>query len=233
MAKLYNLKSAYELVNSLYGITPDPDNFEDVALAGWEQIGNKHTRLYKFVGNTTNQELQLPCNADIVESVTIPISDANMTSNKTDLLDFESVMVESYIDSFPTMDSPFNTKGKLIKYKEGDGILYFDRDYNNVTVVYHGILCDEDDGLPLINDREMKAIAAFVAWREMLKDCLKRGTTSKYGLALVQTVEAEWLRKCNAARLTDHLTQNDMNAILDAKFNWNRKNYNKSFKPII
>ena len=93
MAKLYNLKSAYELVNSLYGITPDPDNFEDVALAGWEQIGNKHTRLYKFVGNTTNQELQLPCNADIVESVTIPISDANMTSNKTDLLDFESVMV--------------------------------------------------------------------------------------------------------------------------------------------
>ena len=127
----------------------------------------------------------------------------------------------------------FNTNGKLIKYKEGDGILYFDRDYNNVTVVYHGILCDEDDGLPLINDREMKAIAAFVAWREMLKDCLKRGTTSKYGLALVQTVEAEWLRKCNAARLTDHLTQNDMNAILDAKFSWNRKNYNKSFKPII
>lgn len=163
MAKLYNLKSAYELVNSLYGITPDPDIFEDIALAGWEQIGNKHTRLYKFVGNTTNQELQLPCNADIVESVTIPISDANMTSNKTNLLDFESVMVESYIDSFPTMDSPFNTKGKLIKYKEGDGVLYFDRDYNNVTVVYHGILCDEEDGLPLINDREMKAIAAFVA----------------------------------------------------------------------
>ena len=98
MAKLYNLKSAYELVNSLYGIAPDPDVFEDIALAGWEQIGNKHTRLYKFVGNTTNQELQLPCNADIVESVTIPISDANMTSNKTDLLDFESVMVESYIE---------------------------------------------------------------------------------------------------------------------------------------
>ena len=34
MAKLYNLKSAYELANSLYGITPDPDTFEDVALAG-------------------------------------------------------------------------------------------------------------------------------------------------------------------------------------------------------
>lgn len=34
MAKLYNLKSAYELVNSLYGITPDPDAFEDIALAG-------------------------------------------------------------------------------------------------------------------------------------------------------------------------------------------------------
>ena len=31
MAKLYNLKSTYELVNSLYGITPDPDIFEDIA----------------------------------------------------------------------------------------------------------------------------------------------------------------------------------------------------------
>ena len=161
--QLFNINTVYGLVETLYGITPNESNFEDIVMNGWSYINNKHTRLYKFVGNTTNQELQLPCNADIVESVTIPISDANITSNKTDLLDFESVAVESYIDSFPTMDSPFNTKGKLIKYKEGDGILYVDRDYNNVTVVYHGILCDEEVGLPLINDREMKAIAAFVA----------------------------------------------------------------------
>lgn len=221
------------MVDTLYGISPDPNTFEDVALAGWDKIGNKHTKLYKYIGNTENCELKLPCNADIIESVSIPIADANLTSSKDDFVDFNSVYVESYIDMWPTLNNPFNVRGKLIKYKEGDGVLYFDRDFDNVCVLYHGILCDDEDGLPLVNDREMKAIASFVAWRETFKECLKRGTTSKYGYALVQQIEAEWYRNCNAARLKDHLTQNDMNDILDVKFRSDRKCYGKSLKPII
>lgn len=30
-------------------------------------------------------------------------------------------------------------------------------------VVYHGVIVDEDSGLPLINDKEEKALAAFIA----------------------------------------------------------------------
>ena len=100
-------------------------------------------------------------------------------------------------------------------------------------VVYHGILCDDEEGLPLINDKEMKAIASFVAWREMLKNMLSKGSTTKYAFALVQTVEAEWLKNCNAARIPEHLSQNDMDAILDVKYRWDRKNYGKSLKPIL
>jgi hypothetical protein len=48
---------------------------------------------------------------------------------------------------------------------------------------------------------------------------------------LAQIVKEDWLRGCNAARVPEHMSQNDMNAILDAKTSWNRKSYGKSFKP--
>ena len=33
--------------------------------------------------------------------------------------------------------------------------------------------------------------------------------------------------------MVDHLSQNDMNAILDVKSRWDRKQYGKSHKPIL
>lgn len=132
------------------------------------------------------------------------------------------------------MEDPFNQRGKLVKYKEGGDRLYFNRDYKNVMVVYHGIIADEEDGLPMINDKEMKAIAAFIAYTETYKDALKkRDNIGKIGFALVQSLKDEWLRKCSAARVPDHVSQNDMNMILDVKSRWDRKMYGKSFKPIL
>lgn len=231
MSQLYNLKAVYPLIENLYGLQVDTDSFEDVALAGWELIGNKHTRLYKYIGDTVNGELQLPCNVDIIESVHIPVVDSNRINNKVDYIDQASIMIESYIDAWQQTNNPFNSKGKLVDYREGDNVLYFAKDYKDVKVVYKGILVDEEDGLPLINDREMKAIAAFVAWRELLKDGIKKRNGDSIKLA--QMVEQEWLRKCNAARLKDHLSQNDMDAILDVKFRSDRKQFGKSLKPIV
>lgn len=231
MSRLHNIKTVYSVAKDLYGVDPDPDDFEDVVLAGWEMIANKHTRLYRFIGDTVNQELQLPCNVVDIESVHIPFPDAQMTSNTTDLIDTESVFIERYIDLWNHNHSPFYSKGKLLKYKEGDGVLYFDKDYKHVMVVYHGIIADED-GLPLINDKEEKALAAFVAWKEIYKEGLK--TRNRNILAIAADIERrEWLPKCNAARVSEHLTQNDMNDILDARFRCERKQYGKSLKPLV
>lgn len=232
MGTLHNINSVYSLIKPLYGIEVSADDFEEIVMAGWEQIGNRHTRLYRYIADTENGELQLPCNSvGDIESVHIPIPDSQITSNKTDFGNIDSAFVERYIDCWKRMEDPFFTKGKLVKYKEGDDILYFNRDYKKVMVVYHGIIADEDTGLPLINDKEEKALAAFVAWREVYKDSLKK--RDKNTLQFAKDLEAEWLRKCNAARIVEHLTQNDMNAILDVKSRWDRKQYGKSLKPIL
>jgi len=48
-----------------------------------------------------------------------------------------------------------------------------------------------------------------------------------------QVLKQDWEKKCDAARVDKtYWSQNDMNAILDVKSNYNRKMYGKSYKPL-
>lgn len=230
MSQLFSLKSVYSDVQTSYDIEASTTDFEDLALKAWRLIGNKHTRLYRFVGDTKNKELQLPCNLVDIESVHIPMADAQMTSSKDIYTHLDTLFIEHYIDAWKYMEDPFNQRGKYVKYKEGNNTLYFNRDYHKVMVVYHGIFADED-GLPLINERESDAIAAYIAYVTLFKEGLRK--RDKSTLELSNILKEEWLRRCNAARSIDHLSQNDMNAVLDAKFRFDHKHYGKSFAPII
>ena len=227
--QLHNIKSAYGLAESLYGVTPTESQFEDLALNAWELIGTKHTRLHRYVGDTVNKILPLPCNADLIESVHLPIVDAQITT-PVSYFDHDAVYFEQYIESDKKLKDPYYQAGKYLRYDQGNGELFFDRDYKNVMVVYHGVLLDDESGLPLINEKEMRAIAAYVAYASLYREGLLKRDSGLVQLA--NAVKADWLQLCNAARIPDHLSQNDMDAILDVKVRWDRKMYGKSFKSI-
>ena len=95
-----------------------------------------------------------------------------MTSNKTVFNSIDTLFIENYIDAWKRLDDPINQRGKLVKYYELNNSLQFSRDYRNVMVVYHGVLVD-DSGLPLINDKEINAIAAFVGYSFLYKDAIR------------------------------------------------------------
>lgn len=229
--ELYNFKSAYSLVKSIFDVEVSEDDFEDIGLIAWGMINNKHTRLYKFVGDVVDGELRLPCNCDEIESVHIPLNDAQMTSNKTVFNAIETLFIENYIDVWKFNTDPYNQRGLLVKYKEGNNTLYFDRNYKHVIVIYKGIFVDDEDGLPLINEKEQLAIATFVAYTSLFKDAIRK--RDSVAMQLAGSIKSDWLQKCNAARIPTHLSQNDMNAILDAKVRWDRKQYGRSFKPML
>lgn len=226
--ELLNIKSAYALVNTLYDVNINENDFEEIALNAWDLIGSKHTRLYKLVTDTVINEIQLPCNCCLVESVTIPIVDAQVSSPSDDFVE-NNIFVEHYIDSAPSLDSYHYQRGKLLKYKQVGNTLLFSKNFKNVCIVYHGVECD-DEGLPLINDKEMRAIAAYVAYATVYKEGIKKKDGNI--LQLAQTIYQDWLRFCNSARIPTYLSQNEVDAILDAKTSWNRKQYNKSYKPL-
>lgn len=226
--KLQNFNSVYSLANTLYGTTLNPNNFEDIVLNGWELIGNKHTRLYRYKTNTVDRKIELPCNIDIIESVHIPWEDAQMTSNITIFPNVANEYYEQYSEAWKWDTNPLYHKGKLLNYKvEGDALL-FDRNYDNVVIVYHGIIVD-DTGLPLLNDKEVKALATYAAYIDLYKQSLVRKDGNMMQLASV--VKLDWLKLCRSARIPDNLSQNEMDAILDVRTRWDRKLYNKSFKP--
>ena len=228
--KLFNLKTAYSQVADIYGVTVSESAFENLALNAWELIGTKHTRLYRYIGSTEDKKLELPCNVDLVESVHLPISDAQTTSSDSSYFNSNNIATESYINAYKGFDDIYYQKGKYAKYKEVDGTLYFSRDFPKVMVVYHGVEVD-DEGLPLINDKEMRAIAAYVAYVTLYREGLMKRDGGIIQLA--QSINADWLKFCNAARVPSHLSQNDMDSILDVKVRWDRKNYSKGLKPIM
>lgn len=224
-----SFKSVYGLANSLYGVTMDIDTFEDVALNGWELIGNKQTRLHRFITDTENGKIKLPCNVDIIEAVYVPGLVVQETSN-SGVIEYINKSVELYIESQKKEMNPFYNKGHLAKYRiEGDYIV-LDRDYNNVTIIYHGIILDEE-GLPYLSDKEVQALAAYVAYVQTYKKSLIKSDGNLVNLANV--IKADWVRLCNSARIPNHITQNDMNDVLDVKTRWDRKMYSKSFNVLI
>jgi hypothetical protein len=224
-----SFKSVYGLANSMYGVTMDIDTFEDIALNGWELIGNKQTRLHRFVADTENGKIKLPCNVDIIEAVYIPGLVSQETSN-AGTIEYINRSVEFYIESQKKEMNPFYNKGHLAKYRiEGDYIV-LDKDYNNVTIIYHGIILDEE-GLPYLSDKEVQALAAYVAYVQTYKKSLIKSDGNLVNLANV--IKSDWVRLCNSARIPNHITQNDMNDVLDVKTRWDRKMYSKSFNVLV
>lgn len=228
--KLHNAKAVYAQANILYGTVIDSTNFEDILISGWELIGNRQTRLYKYTAPTDDKKLKLPCNVDLIEAVFLPMIDAQVTHPYSMYPDIYNQWTEQYIESWKRNKNIFYDKGVLAKYRRDGDDLVFDRDYQAVTVLYHGVVMDED-GLPLLNDKEVQALASYFAYMDMYKKSLTQRNGALFQLA--SAIKLDWLRLCNSARVPMHISQNDMNDILDAKVRADRKTYGKSFKAML
>jgi len=228
--KLHSINAAAALMLDLYDVEVSQGSFEDLALNAWELIGQKHTRLYRYIADTKDRMLELPCNLDVIESVHVPINDAQMTSNQDVFHSIQTLWVENYIDLWKRLEHPIIGRGKLVKYWESGNQLQFSRDYRNVMIIYHGTIID-DDGMPMVNDKELRAISAYIAYVHLQKEAIKLKDRSL--MEMSQIVKRDWLKYCNAARIPCHLSQNDMDQILDVKVRWDRKQFGKSLKAIL
>lgn len=226
-----NFNSAMFMANLLYDLEMQPEDFEEIGLIAWGLIGNRQTRLYRFKGrvNCVDNSLDLPCNVDIIEAVTYNHEDWNYTTNVNANGDYNSQFVETYIEARKLYDNPLYIPGKYAKFTQSGNTLYFDNDYGDVNVLYKGIIVD-DDGLPFINEKEKLAIATYCAYVKKFKEGLI--TNNANIIQAAQLLEQKWLKQCDAARVPIYLNQNEMNEILDAKTSWNRKLFNKSYKPV-
>ena len=221
----------YTVANSLYGLELEPEQFEELGLTAWNLIGNKTVRLYNYSADISCDDLsvQLPCNCDIIEAVTYNHEDWNYSTNKTVNGDYNSQFTEQYVEARKLYQAPLYISGKYAKYERVGDILYFDKDYGKVNILYKGIILDED-GLPKVNEKEALAIATYIAFATKQKQGWI--TNNQNIIQLAQYLYQQWLKYCDSARVPLSIDQNTMNQVLDAKSSWNRKVYNKAYKPI-
>ncbi len=217
--------------NLLYDVELTDEQFEEIGLIAWNMIGNKRTRLYRFTANLdcNNLTVELPCNADIVEAVTICMEDWQYTDNFYNEGKPDSAWVEHYIEGRKMFKDPLYISGRYAKFTQVGNTLYFDKDYHTVNILYKGVILDEN-GLPELTEKETNAIAAYCAFVQKYKEALKTNNSNIMQLAL--QLKRDALFKIDAARTPEYLNQNEANEILDVKTSWNRKIFNKSFKAL-
>jgi len=223
--------SAYYVANLLYDIELSPDQFVELALIAWSKIGNKQTRLYRYDAaiDAETRTVKIPCNCDFIEAVAYDFEDWNYVSKTTLNGDYSSLFAENYIELRKMYSNPLYLPGKYAKFTQDDEYLYFDKNYGGVRILYKGVVVDEE-GLPFINEKEKQAIACYCAFTIKYKEGLRSNNSGIIQIA--QLLRQDWLRLCDAARVPERLTQNEMNEILDGNATMNRKLFNKSYKPI-
>lgn len=228
---LNNFHYSMTLMEQLYGITIQEDQFEELGLVAWNLIGNKRYKLYRYstCAQECTTEIELPCNCDTIEAVTTSWEDWNDSSNLYPNGDINSAYVEEYIESRKRFQDPLYQRGKYVKYLRVGDILYLSEPYGQINILYKGVVLD-DDGLPELTDKEALAIATYCAYVTKFKEGLM--TNNANIIQAANLLKQQWNVQCDQARVTDYINQNEMNQILDAKSSWNRKMHNKSYKPI-
>lgn len=223
--------TAISQANLLYGLDMNEDDAIEIGLIAWNKIGNKQYRLYRYRALIDKETLsvELPCNCDIIEAVTYDYEDWKYTSNDTVNGDYQSQFIENYIESRKIYTNPLYINGKYAKYERVGDTLYFDKAYGYVNILYKGVIVD-DEGLPYLNTKEIDAIASYLAYVQRFKQ-----GWALHNAQMIQEanlMEAQWKRLCDEARVPIYINQNEWNEILDARSNWNRKIFNKSYKPV-
>lgn len=227
-----NFRYALTLAQTLYDVEGDSDTLIDIGLVAHNFIGNKFTQLHKELldVNCEDGSIQLPCNADMIEAVTYcGMEDWNYTDNTKPNGDISSLYTENYIESRKAFLDPHYISGKFVKYRKVGDKLYVNKGLGKVQVLYHSLILDED-GLPAINDKEAIAIAEYIAYVTKYKEAIR--TNNQNVLRMAQELKQQWLFHCDAARVPEHVSQNEMDQILNALTAASWKTHGKSFKPI-
>lgn len=213
----------------LYDVDGDQEDLQEIGLIAYNKIGNKHTYLKRIQlkVNCEDGSVELPCDVEAIEAVTYCGEDFNYTSNIKYDGDPYTAEVENYIESRKLGTNPFYISGRLAKYRRVGNTLFVDKGVPFINLLYHSLA---SDGLPDINDAEADAIAVYIAYTLKQKEALR--THNQVIMQEAQVLRKHWLIRLDAARVPEHVSQNEMNDTLNAKYSWDRKVFNKSYKPL-
>ena len=229
-----NFKYSISLAQMLYDIdVNDMDTLIEIGLIAYNFIGNKNTYLKSQIVDVNQKTglVKIPCKVDLIEAITYPNQeDWNYTDNIKNYGDIDSLNIEQYVKNSKEHLDPLYINGRYIKFRQEGNYIYVNEPIESVCVLYHTEQLDEDD-LPIINDKEALAIADYIAYTVKYKEALRSNNQAVFQMA--QTIKKQWLIHCDAARVPEYVSQNEMDDLLEVTSSYNRKVHGRSYKPTV
>jgi hypothetical protein len=222
----------------LYAVDMKEDDFVEMAYDIWRSIGNIATKISRYYVNVPNDLiLELPMQAEFIESVTIVNEKGVIDSFDSQGYKDRNVYAYQERSNLPQVNQSISkSNGKAVNYitLDNNSIKVTSPDALNrdVMIVYRMVDNDED-GLPLLNDKEVEAIAAEVAKRDLTRKLFQGvGLKDKTGVTLLQFITAEAARLMTAAKIDENITDDALDKLLDIRTSFDRKLYNRRFNFI-
>jgi hypothetical protein len=206
--------TAQARMKSRYGITMPRDSFIEKAYYVWRSIGNI-ARDEKIMDTEvpSDRKIPLPSGCEFLDSVTSEVSNTGVGDG------FDS---SGYKASSSSEDN-------TVDYRLEDDYIIINDDRMvgyPVRIRYSSILTD-DDGLPMLNDKEVEAIAANVAMQKAEIDLFSGVATAG---EILKYIKPEAVRLLQAAGMDEKLSEDDLDKILNIKASWEQKTYGNRLK---
>lgn len=198
------------LIQSFFDDTPNEDDYLENSLNCLRHIGNVHTVLYGYNGVTDeNGELCLPVSAMSIEYV----GDGEP--------DWSSISIRNQL-------SQLYAQGFYVSYKFLGDKIVTDFPNKRLTVAYRTYRQDEQ-GLPLVTEKEAEACAYWWKWVDSRRQMYKGNQLAGN---VFQFATRDKNKSLLQARIPERYSQNFMDQMLNIVYSRDRKVHNLSFKPV-
>lgn len=208
-----------------YDLDMVEDDFIEEAHDVWRSLGNtavNTSRFFAVVGE--DLLIKLPMDCEFITSVTS--TTPSVTSR------YDSAGANTHIQRNDSVLS----RNQSLSSTEGESVNYvLEKGYIRITstdllgekllIVYNSIAVGED-GLPLLNDKEVSAIAAEVTRREIFRRVFRN---VKGADKILQFITIEATRLVAAAKIDEFINDDSIDKLLDIKSSWDRKVYGRRF----
>lgn len=192
-----------------------------------DKIGTKHNDLFIYNGVVDSLgKLALPCNVEIIEAVGTQEPQHSFESRFSPFAGKSTIIDKSVYRVRERNENYF--KGDFINYEfRGDYLKVHEKWIDEtIAVMYMGRIVDEE-GRPLITDREAEAIVEYIAYIKEKQMGYKRIGD---GGALAQTAYQAAILAINRARVPVHISQNDIQDLKQVMQSRNQAKYNRHLR---
>jgi hypothetical protein len=228
-----------------FHVALDDDTYIERAYQIWRSIGNIATELKTALVNVqSDMVITLPQDCEFVRSVsTIAFQDGRFYDGSFGDYSFSPKGRAPEVRPDPTMTSveanvrasAATQPGERVSYKTYPGYLKVESPLmagQSCTLVYNSIVVGED-GLPLLNDLEVEAIAVTLALINAEQELFRSGVgfNARTGAVapLVTYLKAESDKALCAAKSDEKISDDALDQFLDIKTSWGRKVHGSRF----